>query len=332
MTRRILRRILKWTPSFVLGGLIALRRGSIVPILLYHANYGPTHNMLIADNVHNINPDLFTRQVRYLRKHFTIVSLDDAFDACERSFTRKPIAAITFDDGYSSIFGTALPILEDMDVPSSVFLTTAILENGAFWRDRVRWVISQGLTNEFLAFATRTDDSFLRIRPLHFYGDTKNPGLINSKLVDQALIGFIDERGAADSVASMAREAYCTPEQVKDLDSSNVSIGSHTRNHYVLSSMGIEEQRDEIRYADAYLDSLVKSPSRILSIPFGGSADYTAETLGIVADLEYKGYLLSDNKLNRLTNKSRRELSGLAPLDRFMPPPDMKSYIFQFLK
>src|SRR5207302_11520440 len=52
-----------------------------------------------------VAPDVFERQVAYVRRHHDIVSLDHALEVL-RSGTRldRPLAVLAFDDGYRSVW------------------------------------------------------------------------------------------------------------------------------------------------------------------------------------------------------------------------------------
>jgi len=84
----------------------------------------------------------FRRQMRYLKRHFRVLSLDAALDymatAASQVKARRPPAVITFDDGYAGNFSCALPILQELRLPFTVYVSTAMLaEGGRFWHDRI---------------------------------------------------------------------------------------------------------------------------------------------------------------------------------------------------
>jgi peptidoglycan/xylan/chitin deacetylase (PgdA/CDA1 family) len=65
----------------------------------------------------------FERQIQFLKNHYEIVDLDELFD------TKRGVV-LTFDDGYRDFYDTVIPLLEEYDVPATVFV------NGAFIDDR----------------------------------------------------------------------------------------------------------------------------------------------------------------------------------------------------
>lgn len=101
----------------VSGTVVAADSGVV---LLYHhvANETPPST--------SISPEDFRTHLDYLRDNdFTVLPLDELVNSL-RSKTPLPerAAAITFDDGYSSIYETAFPLLKTYDMPFALFLST----------------------------------------------------------------------------------------------------------------------------------------------------------------------------------------------------------------
>src|SRR5579862_4490021 len=71
---------------------------------------------------------MFERHLDTIGKSFQFVSLDEIGDALlnGRPFTR-PVAAITFDDGYQDVYELALPILERKGIPAATFVVTDLV-------------------------------------------------------------------------------------------------------------------------------------------------------------------------------------------------------------
>src|SRR5262249_23235734 len=70
----------------------------------------------------------FEKQIDWLARHFLIASLDDVAVHLEegRPFSR-PVAAITFDDGYADVYHNAFPLLKGKGFPAAVFVVTNLI-------------------------------------------------------------------------------------------------------------------------------------------------------------------------------------------------------------
>lgn len=78
-----------------------------------------------------ISPRAFRAQVAYLRRTHDIVSLERALLLLRtKERLRRPVAVITFDDAYASVFESAAPILERAGVPATVFVCPDLVGTG----------------------------------------------------------------------------------------------------------------------------------------------------------------------------------------------------------
>lgn len=79
----------------------------------------------------SISPADFRAHLDYLRDHgFHVMALDEMLDALRnhQSVPDKSVA-ITFDDGYSSIYDTAFPLLQEYRFPFTLFVSTGPIDD-----------------------------------------------------------------------------------------------------------------------------------------------------------------------------------------------------------
>jgi peptidoglycan/xylan/chitin deacetylase (PgdA/CDA1 family) len=80
---------------------------------------------------------LFRRHVNWMRRHFELVSLDEAQRRVRAARNARPCVSITFDDGYAENCDRALPWLIEERVPCTYFVTSwNLLERQPFPHDR----------------------------------------------------------------------------------------------------------------------------------------------------------------------------------------------------
>ena len=302
-----------------LPALLKLQARKWSPIVIYHSVDIDTTNPLITGKIHNIEPKMFYHQCCLLKKYYTIVPIDELAKRVKERKKVNKLAAITFDDGYASVLRNAVPVLEELNVPATFFLSTKLVQSGAFWRDKVRYVINQNLVGEFLRFAGDLDPVFKLIHSEKFYRDTKNPSIVNSHLMEVILDEFLMHKGVA--LTDFAQDVYCTTRCLTIKRFSNLTFGNHSHSHYVLSSMNRDEQYREILTAKKVLQNMKLPLSRLFAIPFGGMRDFNSDTLDILRDLDYSGYVLSSG--GRVVNavvdtNDMKENNDLIVLRRFM--------------
>jgi len=74
-----------------------------------------------------IRAAMLERHLDWLGRHFRIVSLDDLGARLDEPAGSKPLAVVTFDDGYSDIFHYAFPLLKRKGIPAGVFVVTDLV-------------------------------------------------------------------------------------------------------------------------------------------------------------------------------------------------------------
>lgn len=87
----------------------------------------------------SISPQDFRKHLDYLRDNgFSVIALNSMLDAIA-SGTELPekAVAITFDDGYISIYDTAFPMLKEYGFPFTLFLSTGPINNNQ--RNYMTW-------------------------------------------------------------------------------------------------------------------------------------------------------------------------------------------------
>ncbi|MBU0596050.1 polysaccharide deacetylase family protein [Candidatus Bipolaricaulota bacterium] len=307
------------------ASLIArVRRRSLVPILLYHSVLPPSDPAyrLLGTRTHNVRPEVLRAHLRILKRHFDVVRVDEL---AERTLTGRSLGglgAVTFDDGYRSVLEHAVPVLEELGIPATCFLTAELVRTGRWWRDAVRRVIEEDRVTEFLAFAAARGLDVQGIRPDSdgFYRDTKRPDGLNTRALEDTLDAFIGqgERPAGGPYAGL----FCRAEDLMTLHDpgSLLAFGNHGQAHHVLSSLADDEQRQEIALGESVLKSLGLPLSRVFSVPFGGSTYISDVTRSILKDAGYTGYLLSSG--HGTTGDVR---GGLAVLSRVTPADHPKA-------
>lgn len=100
-------------------------------ILCYHA-VDPDWDSPMA-----VTPEAFRRQMRWLVRARRVGDLGQLAGQAGARRLPRGAAAVTFDDGFASLWDHALPVLRELEVPATVFLVARTLtEDGA----AVDWV------------------------------------------------------------------------------------------------------------------------------------------------------------------------------------------------
>ncbi len=296
-----------------------LQKHAVTQVLLYHSTFTQVPTDLQI-GLHNVTPDALHEQVSWLKKYFDCVSVDELF---QNPASGK--VAITFDDGYTSVFQEALPVLDALQVPCTIFLNGCSLQGKVFWRDKVRYLLNEDLVGPFLESYKKLHGTTDGMAVDTFYRTSKLAA-VSSRKVDAAIDEFLRKHSV-----DLSQQIHCVRDPSLLIRSPLVTYGNHTMNHYVLSSLSKEEQRAEILDNHALLASLNLPLSRLFSIPFGDTTDFNDDTLAIAREAGYDGFLYSRNRLNILRHKQLPTTGGFPFAERYMVPPRFADFQKQLL-
>ena len=91
-------------------------------------------NILESDyNLLGVSPIKFRQQMLYLKQNYQIVRFEEDW-----SLLDQDAVSITFDDGYRDNLEYALPILEELEIPATIFISTGtIKQERELWWDEL---------------------------------------------------------------------------------------------------------------------------------------------------------------------------------------------------
>jgi len=103
-------------------------------ILIYHrvADVVSDPQLLCVSKTH------FAEHLEYIRQHYHPMSLHDLNQAVSTGKIPRDGVVVTFDDGYADNLWHAKPLLEQYNVPATIFVTTGYVgQNREFWWDEL---------------------------------------------------------------------------------------------------------------------------------------------------------------------------------------------------
>lgn len=229
----------------------------------------------------------FRNQIRYFKKRFHIVPLPEMF---EKSTSRKPRLAITFDDGYRNNYKYALPVLEEEKVHATFFVT-ALLKSGR----TILWADAVDIYSYFLNEFSWEGLKFFKdpVRKRLFCAEKNiflNPYVMNLSYVEKLKV--IDSLAAVSGVKLDSEESlkdYWQLMDEKEIKSASgspfIDIGSHSELHNNLGEIPIEDARKELLNSKLWLEKVTGKEISSIAYPNGS---YTREVLDEAQSLGYK--------------------------------------------
>lgn len=233
-----------------------------------------------------IPPDIFAEQMRYIREHYHVVSAEVLIDAVHaRGGLPRRSVLVTFDDGYRDFRDHAWPVLKALEIPVVLFVPTAFPGDPgqSFWWDRLR----HALINTTRRDALETPLGRLRLGSFRERENayTRLRAHVKQMPHPEALAWV--RATSLDLAVPPPPPAVLSWDELRELASEGVTVGSHTRTHPLLTRIPIEEVRAEVAGSLRDLERELGMVLPILAYPAGAFDD------GVVRILADEGYVLA---------------------------------------
>jgi len=278
-----------------------------------------------------ISVAMLERHIDWIAKRYQFVSLDEIGSHLEsqRPF-RKPVAAITFDDGYSDVYHYAHPLLTSKGIPAAVFVVSDLAGTSRLQIFDRLYLALLGLQRRPLPLAKTLQDAFCQSkaaasRVAELSLQTEEPvRLMNSVLNTlthgeiAAALDWLEARIPLPS--DVEAMAPLTWDMIRSMQAAGMTIGSHTARHCLLSIETVETARNELMRSKETLERQLGVPVKHFAYPDGRFSPAITEA---VNDAGYKcayGTCQSrDSRFPLLTipRKVLWERSCLNALERF---------------
>lgn len=192
----------------------------------------------------------------WIGRRFDFITLDELADglAGVRRFN-KPVAAITFDDGYSDVYHHAFPILKRKGIPAAVFVVTDLVGTPRLLVHDQLYLLLVTIFSQGNAPGRRLVESLL---------DLPIPGFVFSKLrmatdpfrALRALLEDLSQTDVRRVTEALAAEVEVPQGAIQELRCLNwqmlremsrmgMTVGSHTRTHPLLGKEPWQKVIDE---------------------------------------------------------------------------------------
>ena len=270
-------------------------------ILMYHRVAEPATDPWSL----SVAPRHFEEHLQVLRRLAQPVKIGDLARSLDRGLKGR-LAAITFDDGYSDNFYCAKPLLEQYDVPASIFFATGFLgSDREFWWDELdRIFLQPGRLPATLQFDLREGAQVRELGDAAEYAPaefkrrrawkadepppTARQDVYRSVWQTLQRIPAVEQDAALDqmrawsSIAPQCRQGnrpmtyYETAAMGK---CELIEAGAHSVTHPVLSLFPASSQQVEIETSKRRVEEIVGHPVQSFAFPYG---DHNADTVAIL--------------------------------------------------
>jgi peptidoglycan/xylan/chitin deacetylase (PgdA/CDA1 family) len=280
---KLLSRSMRWARSRVSGGVL---------VLGYHRiDWNAPDALGLA-----VRPDHFAAHLELLVRHARPVSLRAASEAVHGGRSLSRAVVVTFDDGYADTLEEALPLLEQFDVPATVFVTTGTPGRPFWWNDLATVILHA----PHLPDTLDVEAGAAAFRWSSWQSDTAREGRGRPREhllrgLTRALEGLDSgtrhraleqvRRWAGSTAPQSSVRALTQAEIGRLADSALIEIGAHTVSHPRLATIPADAQRDEMVASRRALEQVTRKRVVSCSYPYGS---YTRTTLAAAHGAGYQ--------------------------------------------
>ncbi|MEI6239530.1 MAG: polysaccharide deacetylase family protein [Planctomycetia bacterium] len=293
----------------------ALPEGRPPVVLMYHRVVETqTDPQVLA-----VRPSRFAEHLEAIRRVGRPMSLRRFVEALRTGAAPPDAIVVTFDDGYADNLLNAKPILEALEVPATVFVTTGPLDEPGhepWWDVLERVLLLPGHLPDAMTLATVQGRQTFQLGAASRYGeeearrlagwsvlsrDTPTPRHHLYRFLHKVLLNLRDDTARRAAIAHIRRwandEADCRPrhrfmtraEVAQLAEGGLVEVGAHTVTHPILARLPADVQRTEILESRQVLETIIGRPPLLFAYPYGFIGSFNTDTVDILRQGEFLG-------------------------------------------
>lgn len=205
---------------------------------------------------------------------------------------RRPMVALTFDDGYRDNFELAAPVFARRNVPWTLYVASGIIDRTCpYW-----WGALERLVE-------RRDSIDIEIPGLHASLPTRTP-LEKQAAYHQiarvarhhgtATCDYLASRYGTSAASLLDEDAMTWVELARLARDPLVTIGAHGVTHRALASMPLDEAVAEIVDSRERIRAMTGSICEHFSLPFGTSGTWLPEHAAAIKDAGFRSMVTTE--------------------------------------
>jgi peptidoglycan/xylan/chitin deacetylase (PgdA/CDA1 family) len=255
------------------------------PILTYHRvlDAATARTQAVPAGMY-VRPQTFEKHLRYLQRRYRVVTIEELLAHRDHSKARnRPLCALTFDDGWNDNYEKALPLLSRYRMPATLFVSTDFIG-----RDHTPWFyrlghllqalseMPDGACEALLLNSPKLPSAVRRWSSTSMTDRQRNVDEVIESLKVlpstelEAVISHLQDLVAlCRQSANGNGSAMLNWEQLREMASSSVEIGSHGMTHMILTQMPLAQAKTEIEESKRCIEEQVKNPVKGFSYPNG---------------------------------------------------------------
>jgi glycosyltransferase involved in cell wall biosynthesis len=220
--------------------------------------------------------NVFADFLDWLCDNHTVLPLDDLVARYGKNANdKRPLCAITFDDGWADNYTHALPLLRQRRIPATIFLPVRFIgTDRRFWQEKL-WLCTRNLDarrrRELISDAASRLPWFPPAGEL-FQSISQIKRFLMTRPSQEAEEFVHRLMESAGFVADPFGRAFLNWDEVRQMQKMSISFGSHTLNHVLLTQMEPATAAQEIRQSRQELMERLGEEVSSFSYPWGAAS------------------------------------------------------------
>ncbi|MDP9055240.1 MAG: polysaccharide deacetylase family protein, partial [Acidobacteriota bacterium] len=222
---------------------------------------------------------MLEKQIDWLAKSYRLVPVAEIGAEIEHgSGSGKPIATLTFDDGYLDFYELAFPLLKRKGVPAALFVVTDLIDTTGMQTHDALYLLLKRRAARANAPQMTKDFPIPDITGLAAFEATRR--LIES-LPSDTLNRLVEFMNTEDGTAREALQASrsVTWEMIREMQRAGITIGSHTRTHVLLPNESQSRANEEALGSQRALTQRLGAHADCFAFPSGAWDDVSLDAV-----------------------------------------------------
>lgn len=259
----------------------------VLPKGLYCFNYhriGEANQTEYDPNVFSCDEANFSDHMQYIKKHFTVVSLDELPEILNGKIRDKRYALITFDDGYIDNYSKAFPILLKNNISATFFLATNFMNDAEIpWWDQIAYLVRHSQVDEIKLDNWPDSVALSKVDIATNIRKVLDRVKLNNGSTIEDILSELEAKLKNENAETIRDEPlFMTWDMVREMKSAGMDFGSQTCSHRIMSHLSTDKQDYEARVSKEVIDKELNTSITAFAYPVGGKYSFTTDTINII--------------------------------------------------
>ncbi len=247
-------------------------------ILMYHRVFPDASGRAI-------HPDEFLKQMKQIKQQFNVISLKALISQYKqnKSIPENTIV-VTFDDGYLDFYDHVYPIMRELELPVTFFVTAGFVEQRLwFWPDQLRYLLDYSQEKTI-----STPMGGLEVKAQNTWEVIADHCLTLTQLKREEFFSDLQTQLKVILPDEVPDEYQLVSwEQLKEMSSSIVDIECHSMSHILMSQVSGDALIQEVSDSKSLIEAHLQQPVKGFCYPNGLPDDFNDETVNALQAAEY---------------------------------------------